>query len=645
MKKNSRYKPAALLILFLTTVPLSAGHRGAVTSLIHNGDTIISGAEDGFIVIWNMRNESRGERFQLTPYQIKAIVKHPLRNEIAVIESDEIDNYRISAWNYRNRERLFSIQSEEPVTFINYSTGGSYIIAAGLDGPHLTLLDSVTGRIISTIDIPSGGVTLGITGRSERNMLLYQPENEYFEGQIIYLDLESQSVSSSFQAPVRLLNPIIFGNNRFIAGINSDGLVVVDAATGSVLAEMEDIGRNPMLYPAGNEFYCLSREGNIFLYRFTVDHNGNLVTRQRLALSDNIDRISAFAYNTNAVFADANGNLYLVGQQGRIVPMVYNFQTRITEIAVSQINIAALTEDSELFFLPLNFHLFENMRTLTIENKRGYARITSISAREDFILWQNINTQYTPRIVSSDYQIHELGFNLLPGRFPVRSISSKNNNILILDSAGNIYVYNTENPSARANFTFSSIGAIDAVIVDNNYFLLCRSVVGRNSPFLFVNFNTGETVPVSFPAEAGIMAYAGKAGNVYAAVVERDITGVKTTVYAIASPTTTASAVRLFEYPGEGLNLSIAESSGTAAIAIGSEGARIYPENIINFERTEGLPVKLRGSDEFFLVLDSEGNISWHDNKSGKLLAVFRLYEDRWVLDGDREISGRLLRQ
>jgi hypothetical protein len=61
-------------------------------------------------------------------------------------------------------------------------------------------------------------------------------------------------------------------------------------------------------------------------------------------------------------------------------------------------------------------------------------------------------------------------------------------------------------------------------------------------------------------------------------------------------------------------------------------------------ERTNGLPVKLFGYDRFFISLDSEGNIAWHDNRTGRLLAVFSLNENRWTLSTTREISGEFYR-
>jgi len=645
-------KILSLFLFFSSSVlfcfDIAGGHRGKVTSLIHNGDTVISAGEDGFIVIWSISQRTAIEKFQLTTNSIKSMVKHPLKDEICIIESGDMGNNRISAWNYKDKEKLFSVQGNEPASFINYSAAGNYIISAGFDGSHFTLMDSFNGSILSYVNIPPGIVIFGITGKTEQNILLYQGENEDYDGQILYLDLRTLSVTGRFKAPANLSSPIVFGNNRFFAGINSNGLLITDAASGLLLDSIPDMERSALLYPVNDGFFCLSRENNI-LYRFTVDRRGTVVTQQKLSIIPaNEETISAFAINGTAVFANESGSLFMAGltsgQQSRLFQMAHNFQTRITEIAVNNASIAFLTEGNGLCFLPLDFKLIRDNDKFSPEKTGGFTRITAVTPfsgknnhADPYILWQSANTQIIPEIVYSDFQKDELSLQFMINRNPLRSISSKNGNILVHDSSGRISVFNLSDTPSKASFTFSSVGVIDTGFANNEYFLLCRSAISGNSPFLFVNYNTGETVPVSFPAQAGILSYTGDSGKIYAAAVIRNTDSVKTEIYTLTA--NKAVNEKLFEYSGEAVNLSIAESSGITAIAAGSDGARILTQKIINFERTPGLPVKLFGCKDFFLSLDSEGNISWHD-KNGKILAVFRIYKDKWVLQTDAETLG-----
>ena len=99
---------------------------------------------------------------------------------------------------------------------------------------------------------------------------------------------------------------------------------------------------------------------------------------------------------------------------------------------------------------------------------------------------------------------------------------------------------------------------------------------------------------------------------------------------------------QLTVFDGEDVHLSIAESALGPAVSIGTEGAALFTEEkTLLFERTPGLPLELYALDNFFIILDADSNISWHDNTSGKLLALFRLYDDQWLLQTpERMITG-----
>ncbi len=666
MKNSTKNKLTLYFTLFLIVTPLFAqnaaeggiygsGHRSAITSIIRFGDNIISADEDGFIVIWDTRQNTAVERFQLTARSIKSIVKNPVREEVCIIESGGVNSYWITAWNYKLKEKLFSIQSFEPVTFINYSGRGNFIITAGLDGQRLALLDPNTGNIISAMDIPRGNTALGVTSRNEKNLFLYQSEYDDFllyeqdelsygsgfpeesgrTGQILYVDLASMSITARFPAPADLSSPVIFDNNRFIAGVNSSGLVLADAVSGTTLDTIENITESALLYQGGNDcFYCLNYEdGTAALSGFTVNQSGDTFSLKQLPAQSSQNSQSG----------------------GNIFQMAANNQTLITEIAASKTSIAVLTETGGLFFLPADYNDFEQIEILASENKNGYNRITAVSPANEqeqsdyFILWKNGGTRNVAQLINTNAPAESRNINILPARFPIRSISSKNGKLLTLDTAGNITIYRTENiltgKDIKADFTFSSAGTVEAALVDEKYFILCRSVLSGGSPFLLVNYNTGETVPAAGMEmqSAGIMVYSGLSGKIYTAAIQQG-SNTKTVFYAGTAPAVTESI--LFEYPEEAVNLSVAESDGIPAIAAGSEGAKILAnEEILNFERSEGLPVKLTETNDFFISLDSEGNVSWHNNKNGKLLAAFSLYEDSWELHiNSRTSIGRISR-
>ena len=82
----------------------------------------------------------------------------------------------------------------------------------------------------------------------------------------------------------------------------------------------------------------------------------------------------------------------------------------------------------------------------------------------------------------------------------------------------------------------------------------------------------------------------------------------------------------------------MAESGGNFATTLGNGMATLYLNQRtgygeVTFEGGGAFPVKITDGGRNFIVLNGEGAVSWHDNQTGKLLAVFRLYQDFWTLE------------
>jgi hypothetical protein len=317
-------------------------------------------------------------------------------------------------------------------------------------------------------------------------------------------------------------------------------------------------------------------------------------------------------------------------------------QWRITDIAAGKDRIAVLAENNCFFILPLDYNKLEKNGNLQYVKKSDYSKITNLpSSKEDqFILWQSTNIRSTPQLIKAKEILNPQTINSLTGRFPIRSISTVNGKIAVLDSAGNLSVCDTENISGNADFSFSSVGAVDIAFINNEYILISQSAINNNSPFLSVNYKTGETVPISYPAQSGLTVYTGNSGNTYAEAAEQDRSESFTSVIELTvAIRRNGIPVKIFESQNEALYLSIAESEGRLAISA-NDGAFLFSDERVEFERTAGLPVKLLGCGNFFISQDNEGNIVWYNNKNGKVIAVFRFYAEQWVLLTDKKISG-----
>ena len=110
---------------------IPGGHRGEVNILLHDGEgLLLSAGADGFLEIWDIPGEKALRRFQVSSLPLKSMALRPGEKELCLIEADGMGINRISAWDYERLERLFSLDFEDPLSYVTYSAGGTYLMAA-----------------------------------------------------------------------------------------------------------------------------------------------------------------------------------------------------------------------------------------------------------------------------------------------------------------------------------------------------------------------------------------------------------------------------------------------------------------------------------------------------------------------------------
>jgi hypothetical protein len=332
-------------------------------------------------------------------------------------------------------------------------------------------------------------------------------------------------------------------------------------------------------------------------------------------------------------------------------------QVHIDEISASSGALAFRTENSRLGFIPLDYTRLNSSSILRLEDSGPYTSISASSTNSEFLLWQSENTRSFPLIkrISSTPErgsVSEVFIDKLTMRFPLRSVSVYRNLYLFLDTVGNVSIINQNSGEIIFNGSFS--GAQDAAIINEGNIVLGRSAGTGNSAFLMVNINTGETVPLPLSADLGARVYRGESGFVYGAAISRTGNSLHTSLIYINTANLSRS-YSLADLDMEDTFLSIAESAPFLASTLGSNGASIYKIPGINssisysgslgtaMERNAGLPQKIISGSGYFICLDSDGNITWHESGTGKILALFRIYADAWGLETGGTITrGRI---
>ncbi|GHV81951.1 hypothetical protein AGMMS49991_05090 [Spirochaetia bacterium] len=685
-------------------VSIAGRHQGKVNALIYDGkDRILSAGEDGFLGIWNIQNNAAEERFQLSVYALSSLVLRPGYTQIAVIESDGMGLYRISAWDYQKKKNLFILRFRDPISCLAYSAGGNFIILSGgsfagssggsfvktsFDGNSLDAQNGVvfinpeTGELLPSPELVptrlspenlTGPVSFTATGKSERTMISYSPS-----GSLSYWELSSGDEIRHFPVPAGITSPILFGNNRFFGGFDSQGLVILDAVSGKEIFRDGRIKRGT-LFPANTdraEFFCLSPAGgNTELSHYTIGNRGRLETRNRRLIPNDLPFVTTAAETSSgAALGSSDGRVYLLAPNGSSRPMEAAEQIPVREAAASGSVLAFILDGDLTGFLPLDYTAIRDGSPVHLTGAESYTRIAADpegnlrasrpaevpgnSAGDKgrtsgspgmFLYWQDHDLKNIPviKIVEPDTsqssfrESGRIGLDKFSMPSPIRSASVLGKQALFLDSVGNIAVFSLDStgskepPDSRKpgtrGFSFSSAGALDAAFLDGQNIIIGRSAVLGNTPFLKINITTGETVPLAYPASIGVRIYRGESGSLYCAAIEGSGSAMKTVLLRL-NPSNPAQSVRIAEYQGEDTAFGIAERAGGIAAAIGGDGALLYGgQGFIPFERSPGLPVALVNGGNRFIAIDTEGNISWHGG-NGELLALLRIYKSEWIL-------------
>ncbi|MDR2375530.1 MAG: WD40 repeat domain-containing protein [Treponema sp.] len=652
------------LWVFQDTIPGS--HRGQVNCLQYDGQYILSAGEDGFLELWDERQAVL--RFQISSLPISAMTIRPGKSQIACIETDDLGQYRISVWDYKTLKNLFTLRFRDPVQSLSYSAGGTYLIISRSGTTGLVLVNSDTGELLlDARNIPENfpsTVSFAAIGRTERVLLTYSPTGllSYWElrtdGELRLLPAyDSSARPLNFDVPANLSSPVLFGNNRFLAGIDRGGLVILRADTGSELARDSSVSRGN-LSGLGAELYCLvtatagGESSNGGILRFRMNNADRVERREYFPLPAlmTVKALLPFSTETGSaalsriILGTAEGELLTADPRFSLSiarKLTTGVQIRIPEIAAGTERIAFLAGEERLGYIPLDFLELKSGDTIGLEPSGAYTRITATVAAEQegdrFLFWQDESPLPFPILRSPEQEGTVLPSPDIQGRssgvfsrFPLRSVSVLEDRGLFLDTRGNISVLSMRD--GKEIYAEAFIGAMDAAFIDRTSVVLGRSApfsLGITAPFLNVNIETGETVPIPYPASTGIQVYRGISGTVYGVTVEGTGNDLRTSIVRLDTP----ESVQLIQYNGEDTRFSLAEADGFLASNIGGSEAAIYtPWGMIRVERGPGLPQSIDNGDLYFIVLDAEGCISWHDPRTGNILAIFRLYEDRWTL-------------
>jgi hypothetical protein len=608
-------------------------HQSAVTcfasleGVIGEEGSMFSGGMDGFLIKWT--SDGLGEHYQISDLSIKLIARNPNGTDIAVYESDGGALNRVSVWNWQTLTRKFGVRFSDQITSLAYSAKGSYIICGTASVTGTIFLNSDTGNVVKKINDPTGVVSMANTSDTEKSVCLYSPS-----GSISYYDLRTGNRKARFNTEPDLSQVTLFNNNIFAAGIRDGKIIIVQAMTGTGVAQFN--APNAILFSAALDqdlYYIVPDSGKLYkLFIIKNDRNKN-VQQPQLIKTFNASKLkSSFSCGKktgNTLYlGTSDGTLYkLTSDQSSnndpetVLPLTDNMYDRIYDLAKA---------DDSFFFLTSTAVYKSSYDNGIIDrqgNNPGYTN--SIAYGKNVILWSKETKKPVQFLDFSTGTLTSL-YTPLNNVQTVRLFGDT-----LIDIEGNSSVNRCDIATKKFEQLYQGISLQDAVLYNQTELYVAKSsATNPPVPLLYVNTTTKETVPLSL---SGTIAYAlsydatVSDAQIYGIVINDNQNGDDKTTSIFSFDPATKSSHSIMKINDEDSDSFTMLSWPVLYTNIGKSQVRSYDMNSNRdflYKRSASMPLKVSRNDTRMVVLNRDGSISWYNPELSGVLADWYLTTD-----------------
>ena len=275
MFKLKRNLLAAVIFFLITSmygqatrVLLNSGHNGPINALAFQQkyELLFSCGSDGTVRAWDTKTKSLVFLLQVSHLPVRMISLNPDKPQVAVVESDGLQIFRLSLWDWQQKRRLYTINLTEIPLFLRFSPQGNLLVYGKADWNGIVFLDAQEGTALPLLQEGTGIVSDVFISSTENSLLSYSPS-----GSIKYWDLRTRTKRAEFST-LSNLNSIGFSaDGRYMTGLYEGRLVVIDLVTGRSIDQREI--QNPILAkvnPVTGDILCLSSGRNPVLTLWTL---------------------------------------------------------------------------------------------------------------------------------------------------------------------------------------------------------------------------------------------------------------------------------------------------------------------------------------------------------------------------------------
>ena len=620
------------LMIFAQTQKSKQPHNGKVQSIVEYGENFFTAGDDGFVIKW--LPDGTGEHFQISDLEIKLIAVSPNGTDIAVYETDGFSIHRISEWNWKTLTRKSAKRFTDSIVSLEYSAKGTYLMAGTSSVDGMLFLDPKTKLTpLSVVKESTGTVTVAKTGKTEKTVLMYNPE-----GILSYYNLTDGSKVQEFECTALLEQPTLLYNNVYLAGVKNNSINIVKATTGELSTTIP--AKNPIILKSDTSdlhYVEFDEENDRFILKQVPLKKTDLqfipVELQYFTMGD-IEEISVATYSelNGLIYGTSSGALF----QNGLYPSSETIDitlTRVTEPAHHRISDIIFVDTNYYFITNNNIYtgkILEKETSILAENINS---TNLVSLGNDLILWSANESKPVYKLVMNDDGSTDL-VQLFEIDKPITSLTVSQKGIVTITGNANVYLYDFEKNTNES--IYSSSGLQDAILVDDeNIFVAKTAVTNPTSALINININTKETVP--HPVKGDIMfslESQEKAGTkqIYGVSIISS-NGKKTTeIFSYVPATKTYSP--LLQWADEDTSAFVKVINGVIYTNIAKSGARslnLSTKKSASLKRSASLPKDIAGNKNYIVTVNQDGSLTWYNNTTSAKLENWNFTAEEYL--------------
>lgn len=602
----------------------------AVSSILKNGEqSVFSAGADGFLIKWN--DADFGEHYQVSEYTIKMIAQNPVENEIAIYETDGASFHRVSVWNWKNQTKKFAYRFDDSVTSLSYSAKGSYLICGTSTSNGAFFINTKTEEIESKkIKENTGIFTFATTSDSEKSLVTYSPI-----GTLNYYNFQSGEKKQKIEVESNLTNVCMFNKSLFLSGLKDNNVYIVHAMTGKTLGSYKANNSIFVNSTSSENFYYIVNEVNQFKLYEVKNENGKKISKSKLIRTfsglKNGDSVTSASISGEQIYAGTKkGNIYKFDYEEAervdvLLPITDdNFDT-VLDIAENNSR-----NTSDFYILtPTTIHqsfYSEGYIDRKCSNP-GYENM--LNYENELILWSKNTRKAVIKLNPETDKQTEL---FTPtGKIQVLKVFG--NNILTIESNSIVNKYNLL--TGKKEKLYQGTNIQDFVFCnEKDLYIAKSSATAPNSPLIYVNTRTQETVPLSLD---GTFAYSlsinSDLNELYGIVIDSNSKNPTTSMFSFNLNTKTSK--KLFTISEEEIDIFMTFYGEKLFTNIGKSNIVSYnlkTDKKSIYKRSESMPLKVVKNKDKLIVLNRNGSVSWYDIDATNISSNWYLNNDgQWL--------------